>query len=97
MLGAGKRAGAGHRRGTARPETVRRAGCCWIAWASASGWTIARPNSPAASGSGWPWPGRWSKPPDLLLADEPTGNLDHATAERVGRLMLGIATQEQMI
>jgi lipoprotein-releasing system ATP-binding protein len=35
--------------------------------------------------------------PTLLLADEPTGNLDRASADQVGRLLLDLQTQEQMI
>ena len=39
-------------------------------------WSTARPNSPAANSSASPSPGRIANRPLLLLADEPTGNLD---------------------
>ena len=35
--------------------------------------------------------------PMLLLADEPTGNLDHDNAQQIGELLLDIQRQEQMI
>jgi lipoprotein-releasing system ATP-binding protein len=35
--------------------------------------------------------------PPLLLADEPTGNLDHANADRVGQLLRELQSQEEML
>jgi lipoprotein-releasing system ATP-binding protein len=35
--------------------------------------------------------------PMLLLADEPTGNLDRSTADRIADLLLSLGEQEQMM
>ena len=50
-----------------------------ISW-SASAWRIACITSlrsfPWESSSAWPWPGHLANKPKLLLADEPTANID---------------------
>ena len=57
------------------------------AWGSASGSTIVPACCRAASSSGWRWHGRWSCSPALLLADEPTGDLDEDTADTLHALL----------
>ena len=75
-------------------ENVRLAPDCWMAWYRDAGpqrrnvdgrgnriaARIFPASSPAASSSGSPSPAHWSLSRRLLLADEPTGNLDWPTA-----------------
>ena len=46
-----------------------------------------RRSSRAASSSARRWRGRWRPDPLVLLADEPSGNLDHANSERLHDLL----------
>ena len=60
-----------------------------------SGWNIDRRSFPAASGSGRVSRGRYCLSRQLVLADEPTGNLDRKSAAAIGELLIEMQREEQ--
>ena len=66
---------------------------CWkrLAWATNYGDPVVI--FPEANNSVWPSPERWLTIRKVILADEPTGNLDTANSERAFELLQNIVQQ----
>ena len=79
---AGRRDAFAARRRGARRRRPRRPAC-----------RIIRRSFPAASSSVSPWRARLAPHPAILVADEPTGNLDEATGAAIVEMMFRLKTR----
>ena len=64
-------------------------------WSSASGCATSPMSSPGGSARGSRSPGPWSPGPVIVLADEPTANLDSETGHKIVELMRAINSAEK--